>query len=173
MRDPLIRQGVEADLQRLVAVEVEAGQMFRSVGMPGIAEDVPRVSDLRDAVEAARLWVTEVGSEVAGYVAAEVLDGNAHVAQVSVAPDYAGRALGRAMIELVEAWGRAAGRSATTLTTFRDVPWNGPYYLRLGYRVLPDECVGPELARTMAHEASLPGVGASLRCAMVKPNPRR
>ena len=112
--------------------------------------------------------MTEVGSEVAGYVAAEVLDGNAHVAQVSVAPEYAGRALGRAMIELVEEWGRAAGRPATTLTTFRDVPWNGPYYLRLGYRVLPDEGVGPELAETMAYEASLPGIDASLRCAMVK-----
>src|SRR5512139_602395 len=152
MRAPLIRPATEADLQRLVA------------------EDVPRVSDLRGAVEADRLWVTEVGSEVAGYVTAEVLDGNAHIAQVSVAPDYAGRALGRALIEFVENWGRAAGRPATTLTTFRDVPWNGPYYLRLGYRVLPDERVGPELARAMAHEASLPGIDASLRCAMVKTN---
>ena len=114
--------------------------------------------------------MTQVGSEVAGYITAEVLDGNAHVAQVSVAPAYAGRALGKAMIEFVEDWGRAAGRPATTLTTFRDVPWNGPYYLQLGYRVLPKEDVGPELARTMAHEASLPGIDASLRCAMVKTN---
>jgi len=74
------------------------------------------------------------------------------------------------MVEFVEQWGRAAGRPATTLTTFRDVPWNGPYYVRLGYRVLPDEGVGPELARTMTHEASLPGIDGSLRCAMIKPN---
>lgn len=167
---PLIRPATDADLQRLVAVEVEAGQMFHTVGMSKIAEDVPQVSDLREAVQAERLWVTEVGSEVAGYIAAEVLDGNAHVAQVSVAPNYAGRALGRAMIEFVEDWGRAAGRPATTLTTFRDVAWNAPYYLRLGYRILPEEGVGPELARTMAHEASLPGIDAFLRCAMVKPN---
>ena len=170
MRASSIRPATEADLLRLVAVEVGAGQVFRTVGMAKVAEDVPQVSDLRDAAEAERLWVTEVGSEVAGYIAAEVLDGNAHVAQVSVAPDYAGRALGRAMIEFVEEWGRAAGRPATTLTTFRDVPWNGPYYLRLGYQVLPDEGVGPELARTMAFEASLPGIDASLRCAMVKTN---
>jgi GNAT superfamily N-acetyltransferase len=116
------------------------------------------------------LWVTEVGPDVAGYISAEVLDGNAHVAQVSVAPDFAGRALGRAMVELVEEWGRTAGLPATTLTTFRDVPWNGPYYRRLGYRVLPDDGIGPELARTMAHEASLPGIDAALRCAMVKPH---
>lgn len=134
------------------------------IGMVEVAEDVPRASDLRGAVDAERLWVTQIGAEVAGYITAEVIDGNAHVAQVSVAPVFAGRALGRAMIEFVEQWGRAAGRPATTLTTFRDVP----YYLLLGYRVLPNEDVGPELARTMAHEASLPGIDSSLRCAMVK-----
>jgi hypothetical protein len=69
----------------------------------------------------------------------------------------------------VEDWGRAAGRPATTLTTFRDVPWNGPYHRRLGYQLLPLERVGPELAQTIAHEASLPGIDASLRCAMVEP----
>ena len=170
MHEPWIRPGAETDLERLVAVEVAAGQLFRTVGMAEVAEDVPQVADLREAVEEDRLWVTQVGPEVAGYVVAEVLDGNAHVAQVSVAPDFAGRALGRALIEHVEEWGRAAGRPATTLTTFRDVPWNGPYYLRLGYRVLAEAEIGPELARTMAHEATLPGIDAALRCAMVKPN---
>lgn len=170
MHPPLIRPGKEADLPRLVVVEVEAGQVFRTVGMTKVAEDVPQIPDLREAAEAERLWVTEVGSEVAGYIIADVLDGDAHVAQVSVAPAYAGRALGRAMIEFLEDWGRAAGCPATTLTTFRDVPWNGPYYLRLGYHVLRKEDIGPELAMTMAQEASLPGIEASLRCAMVKPN---
>lgn len=170
MPAPSIRPATDADLLRLAEVEVEAGQVFRTVGMAEVAEAVPDMSDLRLAVEAERVWVTQVGPEVAGYVVAEVLDGNAHVAQVSVAPDFAGRALGRAMIEHVEEWGRGAGCPATTLTTFTDVPWNGPYYLRLGYRVLPDESVGPELARTLAHEASLPEIDASRRCAMVKTN---
>lgn len=168
MRAASIRPAAEADLSRLVEVEVEAGQLFRTVGMAEVAQDVPAISGLRESLEAERLWVTQVGAEVAGYISAELLDGNAHVAQVSVSPDHAGRGLGRAMIEHVEEWGRAAGRPATTLTTFRDVPWNGPYYLRLGYRVLPDEGIGPELARTMAYEASLPGIDASLRCAMAK-----
>jgi ribosomal protein S18 acetylase RimI-like enzyme len=169
VHEPWIRPGAETDLHRLVAVEVAAGQLFRTVGMAEVAEDVPQVADLRAAVEADRLWVMQVGSEVAGYVVAEVLDGNAHVAQVSVAPDYAGRALGRALVEHVEQWGRVAGRPATTLTTFRDVPWNGPYYLRLGYRVLAEAEIGPELAGTMAREATLPGIDGALRCAMVKP----
>ena len=43
MHAPLIRPATEADLQRLVAVEVEAGQVFRTVGMAKVAEDVPQV----------------------------------------------------------------------------------------------------------------------------------
>ncbi len=168
--DMSIRPATEADVQRLADIEVEAGQLFHEVGMPEVAGDVPDLDDLRAAVDDHRVWVAQVGSEVAGYVVGEVLDGNAHIAQVSVAPTYAGRAIGRALIEAVESRGRAAGRPATTLTTFRDVPWNGPYYERLGYAVLRDDAVGPQLRRTMEHEASLPGLDAGLRCAMVKPN---
>ncbi|MBC2934229.1 GNAT family N-acetyltransferase [Nocardioides sp. zg-1228] len=170
MTVPTIRPAHEADMERLVDVEVKAGQLFHTVGMSQVAEDVPDRSDLREAIERAQVWVAQFGAEIAAYITAEVLDGNAHVAQVSVAPAYAGRRIGRALLEFVEAWGRDAGLPATTLTTFRDVPWNGPYYLRLGYRVLASNHVGPELARAMAHEASLPGIDASLRCAMIKPN---
>ena len=46
--DPVIRPAVEADLQRLVVVEVEAGQVFRTIGMDEVAEDRPRIADLRE-----------------------------------------------------------------------------------------------------------------------------
>jgi hypothetical protein len=32
-----------------------------------------------------------------------------------------------------------------TLTTFLEVPWNGPYYQRLGFRHLPPGDEGPQL----------------------------
>jgi GNAT superfamily N-acetyltransferase len=166
----VIRPARAADLQRLIEVEVEAGQLFHTVGMSEVAADVPEVSPLRAAMTEDRLWVMQHGAAIAGFVTAKVLDGNAHVAQVSVAPAFHRRALGRRLMEFVERWGRAAGRPATTLTTFRDVPWNAPYYERLGYRALVGHDIGPELTRTMAHEASLPGIDASLRCAMIKSN---
>ena len=45
----------------------------------------------------------------------------------------------------MEAWARRRGDHALTLTTFRDVEWNGPYYARLGFEPIPDEQLGPEL----------------------------
>ena len=53
-----------------------------------------------------------------------------------------------------------------TLTTFTDVPWNRPYYERLGFTVLDD--LGPELAALVAHEhEAIPGDAE--RVAMVRP----
>jgi len=154
MPEVTIRPAVEADLPLLVRIEVEAGALFRTVGLDEVA-DHP-VHD----------------GEVAGYVYAEVVDENTHIEQVSVSPDHAGHGIGAELVRFVEAWSRNAGRPATTLTTFKDVPWNAPYYQRLGYREMTADEIGPELAATMAHEASLPGIRAEDRCAMVKPMPR-
>jgi hypothetical protein len=50
------------------------------------------------------------------------------------------------------------GRAAITLTTFRDVPWNAPYYERLGFTVVEPADQGPELAALVAEEAErIPG----------------
>ena len=172
MAEPVVRPAREGDLLRLVAVEAAAGQRFHAVQMPAIADDVPEVEELRESLAVGRLWVVGVGREVAGYVAADLVDGNAYVGQVSVDPVYAGRGLGRVLLEHVEEWGRVAGCPATTLTTFRDVPWNAPYYRRLGYEELPADRIGQELAEVIAYQASLPQLGTAPRVAMGKPNDR-
>ena len=67
------------------------------------------------------------------YLVSSVVDGCAHVEQVSVAPAHAHRGLGAALVDHLGAVAAAEGRPALTLTTFRDVPWNAPYYERLGF----------------------------------------
>ncbi len=49
----------------------------------------------------------------------------------------------------------AAGVPAVTLTTFADVPWNAPYYLRCGFRVLDDAEVTAGLRAIRQREASI------------------
>ncbi|HET7357377.1 MAG TPA: GNAT family N-acetyltransferase [Nocardioidaceae bacterium] len=169
MSEVTIRPAVEADLPLLVRIEVEAGALFRTVGLDEVADHPVHEDDYRPALADERAWVAERDGEVAGYIYAEQVDENAHIEQVSVSPDHAGHGVGARLVRLVEAWGRNAGRPATTLTTFKDVPWNAPYYRRLGYREMAADEIGPELAATMAHEATLPGIRAEDRCAMVKP----
>lgn len=168
--DALIRAARQSELGDLARLEVQAGQLFHSVGMSEIADHAVDRQALRRSQRQGLIWVAEEGDRTVGYVIAAVLDGNAHIEQVSVAPTHARRGIGRRLISHVEAWGRRNGRPATTLTTFRDVPWNGPYYRRLGYRELPNAEIGGELTATMRHEAALPGMESQLRCAMIKAN---
>ena len=170
MASALIRSARQSDLAGLAVLEIEAGQLFRTVDLPLVAGNVPDQEALRRSHEGGLVWVAEQHGKVAGYIVAAVVDGNAHVEQVSVAPACARQGVGRRLISHVEEWGSCNDRPATTLTTFRDVPWNGPYYEKLGYRELLDAEIGNELAAAMAHEASLPGIDASRRCAMLKRN---
>jgi len=165
-----LRAATAGELGDLAALEVEAGQLFTTVGLHEVAAHAPDLAALQDHHEQGRVWVADEDGQVAGYIMGGVLDGNAHIEQVSVAPSYAGRGIGAGLVRHVESWGRSLGLPVTTLTTFRDVPWNAPYYARLGYLELPLELRGPELTATMEHEASMPGIDAAQRCAMVKPN---
>jgi GNAT superfamily N-acetyltransferase len=96
-----------------------------------------------------------------------VLDGDLHVEQVSVHPDAAGHGIGAALLAAAEQLGRARGHRRMTLTTFRDVPWNGPYYARLGWSTLAAGDLPPELAAARQHERDL-GLDEWPRQAMAK-----
>ena len=71
------------------------------------------------------------------YVLADVVDGCAHLEQVSVRPDHRGGGVGRALLERVRGWAADRGLMAVTLTTFIDVPWNAPCIDTSGSESLP------------------------------------
>jgi len=91
----------------------------------------------------------------AGYLLVSVLDGAAHIDQVSVHPDHARRGIGRELLERAASWALSHGYRSLTLTTYVDVPWNGPYYERLGFRYLTaaEETAGLRAIR--AHEREI------------------
>jgi GNAT superfamily N-acetyltransferase len=102
------------------------------------------------------------------YILTAEIDAGVHIEQVSVDPTHAGRGIGAALIEHVCGLARADGRTAATLTTFRDIPWNAPYYARLGFDELPEDEWGPELRALVAHERdAIPGDAP--RVAMIRP----
>ena len=69
------------------------------------------------------------------------------------------------MIGYVAEQAREKGYTSLTLTTFRDVPWNAPLYARLGFEMLADETLSPELREKRAEEVAH-GQTYERRCAM-------
>jgi GNAT superfamily N-acetyltransferase len=147
-----IRAARPDELDLLPPIERASGEVFRDIGMPHIADDDPMpVRTLRRH----HVWVAvdSADAPVAFVVAAE-LDGCAHIEQVSVHPDHARRGVGARLIDRVADWAAGRGLTALTLTTFASVPWNAPYYRRLGFRVLPSEEITPGLAAVVAAETA-------------------
>jgi GNAT superfamily N-acetyltransferase len=152
----LIRLAEPADIPLLPRLEEASGAIFRDVGMPEVADyGGQSVAELEAYRRAGHAWVVEVDGALAGFLVADVVDGNLHVEQVSVHPDFARRGIGRLLLEHAAEHAVSLGLPALTLTTFVDVPWNGPYYARCGFRALGPAEETPGLRAIRAHEAAL------------------
>lgn len=149
-----IRRATPDDSAAIREVERRAGELFRSVGLGAIADDdPPDEAALAEFAAADRAWVaTDARGAVIGYALVRVVDDRAHLEQVSVDPGWARRGIGAALIEQVAEWALARGLEAMTLTTFVDVPWNAPYYRRLGFVDLAPDALGPGLREIRARE---------------------
>jgi GNAT superfamily N-acetyltransferase len=150
-----IRAVTETDLPLLQDIERAAGECFRTVGMAAIADDEPlTLKELDDYRRTGLAWAAAEHDAPVAYLIAEPVDGALHIEQVSVHPDWARRRIGRALIEHAAVHAAATGLHALTLTTFQDVPWNAPYYARLGFAALTDAELTPGLRAICEREAA-------------------
>ena len=114
------------------SVEIDDPRIARCADDPPYSR-----AGLERAATERRAWVAvdDVGS-VIGFAVAWVVDGEGHLDELAVVPAHGRRGVGRALVDEVVAWTVAQGLPSITLTTFRDVPWNGPYYEKLGFQVV-------------------------------------
>ncbi|MDA0563958.1 GNAT family N-acetyltransferase [Streptomonospora sp. S1-112] len=156
-----IRPLLPEDVEDVVAVSLAADTLFAEAGLV-LPPDDPRAM-LREA-----RWVLVAHSPVRGLAALTVLDGAAHLEQLAVHPDHGRRGVGSALLEAACAFARERGFAAMTLTTFRNVGWNAPWYARRGFAELPRERWGPQLrAQWRTEEAA--GIMVAPRIAMRRP----
>ncbi len=135
-----LRAAVAVDARSLRAIEEAAGRQFLGLAMSEIADDPPppREAFRRETTQGRCLVVCTDDDQVAGYLVHETLAETVHVKQVSVHPDHGGNRLGAALINACDLVAADLGIPRLSLTTFRDVPWNRPYYERLGFACYPE-----------------------------------
>lgn len=158
-------RGGEAPLLR--EIEKLAGQRFKDVGLDEVADHEPASVGVLDGYAAAgRSWVaTDAADEPFGYVLVDIVDGAAHVEQLSVCPDHQGQGAARLLLDCVRAWALENGMSAITLTTFTHVPWNRPLFEHLGFTVLRQDELRPGL-REIRHAETARSLDPTLRVCM-------
>lgn len=150
-----IRPARTEEIRRVREIEDAAGKLFTGLGLIDEAVDVSFPSDeLSRLIDAGRVWVAcDTADQPVGMVIASVRDGALHVEEMDVLPEHGRRGLGARLLGHVCAWAQEHGYPAVTLSTFRDVPWNGPFYRKHGFRDLRPGEWSPGMAAIRDAEA--------------------
>jgi GNAT superfamily N-acetyltransferase len=148
-----VRAVARSELAGLPEIDERADAVFRAAGyrLPPMAFPV-------DALAAAAA-VFVVGRPPIGFVWIDEVDEVAHVREIAVIPKWMGQGVGGRLLERACEWAAGHSYPAITLTTYADVPWNGPWYARRGF--VESDDLTPQLAAIRAHEeqAGLDAVG--------------
>ncbi|MEM1414560.1 MAG: GNAT family N-acetyltransferase [Myxococcota bacterium] len=166
-----LRRAGTADADLLPDVERDAACAFRAFpALAWLADEPPLAPKVHRAhIATGTVWVAhapEAEDTLAGFLTAELVDArHLHVLELSVRRAAQGRGIRRRLLEHAAHDARRRGLESVTLTTFRDVPWNAPFYERVGFEGLPGDLLGPRLEGILRDEAAH-GLVAENRCAM-------
>lgn len=159
-----IRPATAADTAWFPAIERSSGERFRELPeLAWIADD-----DVMAAEDHQRYLATGIvlgafdGERCVGFITAERLPGALHVWQMAVELSCQRQGVGRLLMERLQ---QLAGGLPLTLTTFRDVPWNRPFYAAVGFEVVPESALSDRLRAVLQEEAAH-GIPIELRVAM-------
>ncbi|RXW29260.1 GNAT family N-acetyltransferase [Enterobacter ludwigii] len=153
------------DVYALPAIERAAGERFRRYPeLAWLAEgEVISAEQHLEYAERGQSWLALANDRPVGFILTEAHSSSLFIVELSVDLDWQGKGIGRQLIACVADHARKLGLTSLTLTTFRDVPWNAPFYARLGFEQIAE--LTPELRQKRDDEAAH-GLAYESRCAM-------
>lgn len=148
-----VRAAARSEFPLLAAIDERADVIFRTAGY-----DLPDVPfDPAGLARAAAVFVA--GRPPVGFVQIDEVDGLAYIVELAVIPRWMRQGIGSALLERACEWARKHDYPAITLTTYRDVPWNAPYYARRGFVEITEFGPGLRAERDRERELGLDEVG--------------
>jgi GNAT superfamily N-acetyltransferase len=163
-----LRKASPADAVIFPELEQSAGLLFRADRELAWLADADNVSAerYREIISEGWSWIAEdLRAWPVAFVAATLESDELHIWEFGVRIEYQRRGIGRGLLRRLVAEATAAKIPAMTLTTFRDLPWNAPFYQSMSFELLDSGQLNPRLAGLLSKEASM-GLPAARRCAM-------
>ena len=155
------------DVPALVEINLAADELFAGTGLvdeASLTEHVPETV-LEDAIAMRHLFVARFGQvDPVGFALTSVREGVLYLDQVSVHPDHGRKGIGAALVDRVVADARDRKLGSVVLSTFRELPWNGPFYKKLGFKEIKPEQLAPWMQELEATQAE--SLDVSKRCFM-------
>lgn len=164
-RDWSLRLARPEDAAAMPGIERAAAAAF--TGEPAIDPAHTRSeADYARLIRKGHCLVAHAGDAMAGFLVAEPFRRELHIWEMDVAPAFQRRGIGAGLVRAAQIDARNTGFKALTLTTFRDLAWNGPFYARLGFEEVTALDAHIRLAGELAVEVDN-GLPADRRCAMI------
>jgi GNAT superfamily N-acetyltransferase len=112
--------------------------LFHGWNVPeSVLEETTPLEEFQAAQAAGLLWVAvSPQHHPVGFALVEREGNRLHLEELDVHPLHGRLGIGSALVEAVCTWAQGHGYVEITLTTYRDVPWNRPFYARFGFEVL-------------------------------------
>ena len=143
MRDPedyTIRFGRPLDVPSLIAADRAASELFRPTGlipdMATIPESIP-ATVLTHAIHAGMVLVAAHQEHAIGFALCQIYTPYLYLHQLSVAPEHGRKGIGRYLVQRTFLLAEENKCHSVALSTFRNVPWNAPFYASLGFKEVP------------------------------------
>jgi GNAT superfamily N-acetyltransferase len=94
-------------------------------------------AEAEEACSGGRLWVAETATgEIVGFAIVFDWGTTAHIDELDVLPAHGHQGVGTSLVRAVCNWARDSGYRKVSLSTFRNIPWNEPFYLKQGFRTV-------------------------------------
>lgn len=150
------------------AIGAAADRLLAAHGFPQIAALPPTpLAEFRRAMADGDGWVALLDGEPAGFALAGEAAGAYWLKELAVDPAKGRRGIGTALLATVMAQARAGGHAAVALSTFRDVPFNRPFYARHGFAGVEPESAPPPMRAQFLREVP-PGIDPATRILMTR-----
>lgn len=141
-------------LSAIPAIELAASAMFPEADLPVEVRYLVIDNELlQEAQSDARLWVALTDERTpVGFAMAGIIDGGAHLDEMDVMPNFGRQGVGTRLVRTIIDWARLGDYPLLTLITFRHLPWNAPFYERMGFEAMATSELGEELAKLLQEE---------------------
>ena len=151
-----IRLAKQEELLLLNDLENAAAEIFKNTKYALEIDQKPlSLSVLKQQHQQNLVWVAVNKSDrLVGFAVVLIVDGLAHLHELSVAPQYGRQGIGTKLTKEVINWAKQANFPGITLSTFRDIAWNAPFYRKLGFREIPKAEISTGLDNIRRKEAA-------------------
>lgn len=160
-----IRLATQADIPQITSVSASAEAKFRTIPQLdsvfahlGQAEKSFMKVKFQQSLQKGRIFLAEHDNSPVGFLGAYQMDTALYVAEISVSNEHNGKGIGSMLLDTAFQWARERAleckeeEARVSLTTYAEIPWNGPWYQKRGFEQVDAEVIGPLHVEKMRYD---------------------